>query len=135
MASFILTEADEEQIPKPSRIRPLEIESDKSEDENDDQPTQSDNDFINDEPEEETEYGEPNQPFSLEEMEKKLEEKKKNASKKRGRPPSNKVYRKQHELFSFLKKGLTDLLIFTVTSSTKKNEDSRYCDTTSTTTS
>ncbi|XP_068674539.1 ATP-binding cassette sub-family F member 1-like [Montipora foliosa] len=45
MASFIITEADKEQIPKPTRIRASEVESD--EDENDDQPTQSDNDFIN----------------------------------------------------------------------------------------
>ena len=41
MATFILTEADEEQIPKTSRIKALAIESDKNNDGNDDQPTQS----------------------------------------------------------------------------------------------
>ena len=59
------------------------IESD-DDDNNEDQPTQSDNDFLNDNPK----LDNPNSSSALEEMGKKLEEKK--VGKKRGRPPSKK---------------------------------------------
>ena len=138
MASFLLTEADEEQIPKPGRIKPpLEL-VDTDEEENDDQPTQSDNEFIDDGPENEGGDGDDaNQLSPLEEMERKLEEKKKNVPKKRGRPPTNKLTLTKKDItnvFHFEKEELIDLLIFTVKTSTQKDENSRYCDTTSTTT-
>ena len=89
MASFLITEADVEELKSKSKnVRNrMQISDDSSDDgEPEEQPTEYDNEFINDgDPDED-----PKNTSKLEEMEQQLEDKKK-AEKKRGRPPKEKV--------------------------------------------
>ena len=98
MADFIITEAEVEEHKERSKPKRIKIvESDPEDEENDDQPTQSDNDFINDEELDEN----PNTSAQLELMEEKLAAENK---KKRGHPPLNKKNEDGKSVYLILKR-------------------------------